>query len=885
MRSSFKLLLAMLFSLVVLAGCGGGGGSSSPPTATTYSIAGTVTSSGVALSGATVALSGASTATTTTDASGNYSFAGLANGSYTVTTSKTGYAFTPSSSAVNVSGANVTGQDFTAAQATATYSISGTVSGASGVTIALSGANTGSVVSGAGGAYTFTGLAAGTYTLTPSLAGYTFSPSNKSVTITTASSTGNNFTATAIPVTYSISGTVSGAIKAGVTITVTGAASPAPVTTDSNGNYSVTGLADGNYTVTPSLTGYTFSPSSTAVTVSGANATGKNFTSTANAAPTYTLSGTVTGPYVEGVTISLTGGASTTTNASGNYSFTGLAAGTYTVTPSLPGYTYSPASPSVTVNANTTQNFTASSAVASSSVSGTISYAGSQTGGIHIRVHDATCTANCQIYADVFLHNQGGSFTNVPFTIRGVRASNGPGTPAQYVLQAFIGAVQSGAINASDPQGKSATTFTTTAGTNVAGLSITVADKTPAAPTAPTGVSAFPSDGAALIQYTAPVDSTGKELATSYTLSWGTTNTASGGGTANFVANGTNQDVYFLNGLTNGQQLYFKLTATNGTGSATSAVAGPVTIGATSGANTVSGTVTFSGTATGPMTVGVYDNTNGTIYYTTIANPSSPQSYSVSGIPNGTYNNFAEIDMDNSHTINAGDITNTGNNAAPSITVSGNTTGNITLSSAAATVKVNTNHQFDGTNDNYNLVLSTNNGTKHLVGATMVSGPNVPVPFDMGPINNNELWIYLGATSPKVGDTYTFQATYSDGTTGTLTGSVTAVLGQSSMAQTLTTSTAAPNSAGAPLFSWAAPSSPPPSYTYNLSVYGTSSGPAANWNYPNRSDMPSSQTSVVYNVDGNASPASLTTGTYGWQVQVTDASGNSATRQSTYTVP
>ena len=65
----------------------------------------------------------------------------------------------------------------------ATYSISGTVSGAasSGVTITLGGDNTGSVVTGVGGAYTISGLAFGNYTVTPSLSGSTFSPTNIAV--------------------------------------------------------------------------------------------------------------------------------------------------------------------------------------------------------------------------------------------------------------------------------------------------------------------------------------------------------------------------------------------------------------------------------------------------------------------------------------------------------------------------------------------------------------------------------------------------------------------------------------------------------------------------------------------------------------------------------
>ncbi|MFY9327929.1 MAG: carboxypeptidase regulatory-like domain-containing protein [Georgfuchsia sp.] len=339
--NTIKYLLAIFFSITVAAcGGGGGGGGGSPAT---YSVTGTVTLSGAALSGVTITLTGGKTATT--DASGNYSVTGLANGNYTVTPTLAGYAFNPTSSAVSVSGANVTGTDFTATVAATTYSIAGTVSGATGVTITLSGDNTGSVVTGAGGAYTISGLLPGSYTVTPSLTGFTFVPTDKAVTIVAANSTANDFVATAIPVPHSISGKVSGDTSSGVTITVTGTAT-ATATTDASGNYSVSGLFDGDYTVTPSKTGYTFTPSGSAVTMSGANVTGKNFTATANAAPTYAISGAVSGAVLSGVTITLSGdgSATTTTNSSGNYSFSGRVDGNYTVTPSLAGYSFTPTS-------------------------------------------------------------------------------------------------------------------------------------------------------------------------------------------------------------------------------------------------------------------------------------------------------------------------------------------------------------------------------------------------------------------------------------------------------------------------------------------------------------------------------------------------------------
>ena len=60
---------------------------------------------------------------------------------------------------------------------------------------------------------------------------------------------------------WAISGTVTGAVQQGVTMTLSGTSS-ATTTTDGSGNYSFSDLSNGNYTVTPTLAGYTFSPTS-----------------------------------------------------------------------------------------------------------------------------------------------------------------------------------------------------------------------------------------------------------------------------------------------------------------------------------------------------------------------------------------------------------------------------------------------------------------------------------------------------------------------------------------------------------------------------------------------------------------------------------------------
>lgn len=82
------------------------------PSTTGYSVSGQVTLNGAGLPGVTIAISGIGSMTT--DSSGDYLFSGVANNSYTITPSKTGYDFTPSVISIIISNANATGQNFVA---------------------------------------------------------------------------------------------------------------------------------------------------------------------------------------------------------------------------------------------------------------------------------------------------------------------------------------------------------------------------------------------------------------------------------------------------------------------------------------------------------------------------------------------------------------------------------------------------------------------------------------------------------------------------------------------------------------------------------------------------------------------------------------------------
>jgi len=114
---------ALTSVFLILHGCGGGGdGGGGGPVAATYGISGQATLTGSGLLGVTMALSGASSGNAITDASGNYAFTGLDNGSYTITPSKTGFTFSPTSSSQTVSGANITSVNFIATSVASAFS-------------------------------------------------------------------------------------------------------------------------------------------------------------------------------------------------------------------------------------------------------------------------------------------------------------------------------------------------------------------------------------------------------------------------------------------------------------------------------------------------------------------------------------------------------------------------------------------------------------------------------------------------------------------------------------------------------------------------------------------------------------------------------------------
>jgi hypothetical protein len=80
-------------------------------------------------------------------------------------------------------------------------------------------------------------------------------------------------TTTPPPPTYSISGRITGSTA---TVTLSGSTSRS-TTTDGLGNYSFSGLTNGSYVVSPSQSGYTFTPPTASVSINSASQTSVTF--------------------------------------------------------------------------------------------------------------------------------------------------------------------------------------------------------------------------------------------------------------------------------------------------------------------------------------------------------------------------------------------------------------------------------------------------------------------------------------------------------------------------------------------------------------------------------------------------------------------------------
>jgi len=391
------------------------------------------------------------------------------------------------------------------------------------------------------------------------------------------------------------------------------------------------------------------------------------------------------------------------------------------------------------------------------------------------------------------------------------------------------------------------------------------------------------------------------EMPTSYTLQWSTAQSfATVAGSQTFPANGTHTNVWLLNSgqnptLTNSSVYYFRAYGTSaGTAASTySNVYGPVTIGAPApaGGVTVSGFVSFPGTATGPLYAGFYDENSSNFYGEYIPNPVSGQAYSVQVPPASDYLFVGVLDQNNNGVIDAGDLQNINSNVVT--VISGPTSNeNLTLPSTNASALVTTANvqsiSSGVSSQTYLVAFDVGGVVKLPVSVTLTSGPNVISPIDIavcgGPGSSCgqsfQIYFFLNTTTPTVGDTYTFNVAYSDGTTGTLTAAVTGVL--SNFVTNISPQTGT-GSSTTPTFSWTDPVNAS-NYTYRFSLCCYNSSDI--WDIPGQNSssngFSSSIASIVWSTDptgGGSAPSisSLSPSTsYTWSIQLQDSNGNSA---------
>ncbi len=210
-----------------------------------------------------------------------------------------------------------------------------------GVTVTFS--NVASVVTDSTGKYSQQVPGGYTGTATPARSGYSFNPSSRAYTNLTATSSGNDYVATRLPTTVTISGTVLTSQNQPLN-GITMIAGAARTTTDASGNYVLQVSSGFSGTVVPSFSNYTFTPSSRLYSNLIANIAGENYTG-APPAPVV-ISGTVLNSQNQPLSgVTLTGGATrATTNGNGNYVLQVPFGFSGTVAPSFSNYSFSPSS-------------------------------------------------------------------------------------------------------------------------------------------------------------------------------------------------------------------------------------------------------------------------------------------------------------------------------------------------------------------------------------------------------------------------------------------------------------------------------------------------------------------------------------------------------------
>ncbi|MEW6515882.1 MAG: carboxypeptidase regulatory-like domain-containing protein [candidate division FCPU426 bacterium] len=243
------------------------------------------------------------------------------------------------------------------------YTISGTIvdgigTPIAGIYVTLTGNGIESnYITGSDGVYRFAGMPANgsnTYTITPMLAGYIFSPGNRTYTNLSADQPNQDYMISAAS-GYFIRGYLvdnQGYVLQDALVTLSGS-SAGTRNTGTTGYYEFTNLpAGGTYTLTPSKFGYEFVPVSLTYASINQNYDNQNYVGTSQLSPTptpvptYALWGYLrdsNGRGIPDATVNLAGTQTSqyTTDGNGYYGFN-VIAGDYTLAPAYPNWVFDP---------------------------------------------------------------------------------------------------------------------------------------------------------------------------------------------------------------------------------------------------------------------------------------------------------------------------------------------------------------------------------------------------------------------------------------------------------------------------------------------------------------------------------------------------------------
>lgn len=477
-----------------------------------------------------------------------------------------------------------------------------------------------------------------------------------------------------------------------------------------------------------------------------------------------------------------------------------------------------------------------------------------------------------------------------------------------YQVLTFLDSDDTGSLHLNDPAGMGAG-FTSGSGDYYAGTT-TLAAATPVQPTAipSNSINSVTSDNAAMVMWKGPRSPYGgsgpqAEAADSYILYWGNSANPGNGstplGSRTVPAAGGDYHVV-VSPLTQNSTVYFGIKAINSQGNLYTAMPSPVTVAAATGGATVSGRVYSTGvakSASTPLYVALQGQSGSNFYVTSVANPTDPQTWSITGVQPDNYQVYVILDLTNSgFSTPAGYLTSNGmqGSGMPPIfqVPTGATTAtapDVTLTPQDGAAQVTTSN-FGG--NWYGLQFNTLGQAKRPVAVQVSSGPNLGSTIDLGlSLDSNTGGRFGGngslgglSAKPQIGDVYTCSVTYSDGSTGDLHPLVTGLVTGAPMPTFPAGNTTAISSNNS-LFAWQTPNPLPAGfYNYGLNLQSSSSSFSSQvWNPNMDQGFPASQLSTLYNSDGSASQGTLTSGTYSWSVMVTDGFGNQGVGSTGFT--